>query len=216
MKFPEIEIPLDFDDIEKIEGDRKWGVISKKGWVIKPKYVSQYDVQVFRINDSCFGITDDKMTGFVNGEGDILGEGFVYFFLYMFGKNYEHICVSKHKDRKTQFIINSKLEVLSETFDNMLCTNNFAHGSPVRVDYPIVIQNKKYGFINLEGKIIGKGVIYDCADHYENGYAPVCLNGVNGFIDLKGKFRKTRPREYYGQWYLRKDDSGKKEFFPVK
>ena len=52
--------------------------------------------------------------------------------------------------------------------------------------FAAVMLNKKWGFINKEGKEIFP-LKYDLVSYFENGFARVKLNGKWGFIDLQGK-----------------------------
>ena len=68
--------------------------------------------------------------------------------------------------------------------------------SPFNEDYAVVSKDKKFGFINKDGKIVIP-LKYDDAQSFTSGYAVIKKNGKYGAIDKSGKER-IKP-DYYDE-----------------
>jgi uncharacterized caspase-like protein len=178
------------DGLARVFDGRKYGFIDKKGKVILPFKYGEGG----RFSE---GLAPQKMIadkyGFIDKSGKVaIAPG--YDFAYPFYKGAAIVGL----DNRPLFKINKKGKIIFLFTGVELIGDDFGDLIPVKV-------NGKWGYMNLEGKIVIPAN-YDEALSFQDGLAFVYIGTRAGYIDPTGK--EVIPLKYNGQWCHAFDDRG--------
>lgn len=117
----------------------------------------------------------NKSQGLIDTKGNILLPAEYYQILY---DEQNKVYIVKTKDYKTGILDNDLKEIVPFEYNQIVAGKG--------TELFLVYKDKKFGFMNGKGKMIIP-MIYDGADIFSEGLAPVLKNGKWGFINEKGE-----------------------------
>ncbi len=166
LKFGEIRIPEFVNEIQRIEVDGKWGLISKEGWVAFYDYIDSFEKGFAKVKQ-------DNKQGHINTKGELLADKW-YDYVWSFQEGFaEVVRGGKHGH------INTKGELLADNWYDFVW--HFQEG------FAVVRQGRKWSFIDKKGKIVIPYLTYDRVNNFSGGYAMVSSGNKCGFINRGGK-----------------------------
>ncbi len=166
------------NELYSLKNVTKYGYIDKSGsWVIKP----QFDMaSSFSTSDNIAAVELNNKCGYINKSGEwVIKPKFKTCNVFSNG-----FAIVRVKKRQWRYIDKSGRIITIPKSTNV-------HGCNYNPNTPLVVnyQNKKYGYIDIEGNWILEPIFDDANCFTKNGLALVKSNGKNKFIDKTGKVK---------------------------
>ncbi|GKX30271.1 hypothetical protein SH1V18_27510 [Vallitalea longa] len=192
------------EGLTSVTKDNQYAVIDTEGNVVIP--FGEYS-SIGTFYEGLASAKKNGKRGFINSKGEIIVP-FIYDYMWLFNDGFTYVKKNKKYgliDKKGNEVIPCEydsLDYLGGSYENIVLVGKGGQESYF-IDDPylndrINTSNKKFGFINTEGKNVTP-ITYDYAELFYNGFAKVAIGGNGGsgktnyccgkfgFIDLSGK-----------------------------